>query len=57
MTAVKGDHKAAIARLEKTLIWRRTENIDDLEAMADSCEPEVCSTRGYCSLQLVIACC
>ncbi len=39
--AVRGDTAAAIQRLEKTLIWRRTENIDDLEAMAADCEPEV----------------
>lgn len=32
---------AAIARLENTIIWRRTEKIDDVEAMAADCGPEV----------------
>lgn len=42
---MKGDVTAAIARLEKTLIWRRTENVEDLQAMSDSCEPEVSCLR------------
>ena len=31
----------AIDRLEKTIVWRRTERIDDVEWMAADCGPEV----------------
>jgi hypothetical protein len=39
--AAKGDVSLAIARMEKTLLWRRTENIEDIQAMADDCKAQV----------------
>ena len=38
----KGDVAATISRLEACIVWRRTERIDELDRMADDCEPEVC---------------
>ncbi|RXK39776.1 hypothetical protein M231_02969 [Tremella mesenterica] len=40
LTGCKWDVLETIARLEKTIVWRRTEKIDDVKAMADDCAPE-----------------
>lgn len=39
--ASKGNSSDSIKRLEYTLRWRRTVNIDDVAAMAEDCAPEV----------------
>jgi len=41
MVGTKGDVDAAIKRLEDAVVWRRSVAIDDVEAMAKDCEPEV----------------
>lgn len=40
-TATKGILSESITRLEYTVNWRRSVNIDDVEAMALDCSPEV----------------
>lgn len=42
----KGDVDAAIKRLEEAVVWRRSVAIDDVEAMAKDCEPEVGIARA-----------
>jgi len=41
MEGTKGDVPAAISRLEGAIAWRRSVSIEDMEAMAADCEPEV----------------
>ncbi|ORX36093.1 CRAL-TRIO domain-containing protein [Kockovaella imperatae] len=40
ITATKGDVSEAIKRIEACIVWRRTVKIEDVQAMADDCEPE-----------------
>lgn len=40
LTAVAGSTKEAIARLERTLLWRRTTGIDNMDNYMDAVEEE-----------------
>ena len=41
LIATKEDMPATITRIEKCLVWRRTERVDDVEPFAERCSPEV----------------
>ncbi|WWC58486.1 uncharacterized protein I303_101029 [Kwoniella dejecticola CBS 10117] len=40
LVGTKDDLPATITRLENCLIWRRTEDVENVERMADACAPE-----------------
>ncbi|KAK8866028.1 hypothetical protein IAR55_001179 [Kwoniella newhampshirensis] len=47
LTATKGDLSATITRLEDCLVWRRTEQIDDFDHLADTCEEEARTGKNF----------
>ena len=53
VAATKSDVAEAIKRLEACVAWRRSVKIDDVQAMADDCEPEVSSALFRSLMRLI----